>query len=313
MRWVSRLAIRGLRRWWLHGALAALVLYVGIVTALLVLRPSAVSEGTCPILEGRSAAAEQGRLFDFDPHAVARAFATALVNDDDEMLQALTADAMRPEVLDTLVADFRLPFGEFLGWDEPTMGFVPSVVHVEITLPMRFRSGRLALTVKILSDCRVVGAGVRAGFDPTTVPYTPPAYVDVDRFGEQLVVLGREPWALGGTLTMPHGPGPFPAVVLVPGSGYSDRDASHGPNAVRRDLAWGLASSGVASLRHDKRTLTHALAFARLPAYTFGRRNGGRRLGGRGVAAADAGNRPGENLRAWCEPRRLRGPAHRGT
>jgi dipeptidyl aminopeptidase/acylaminoacyl peptidase len=68
---------------------------------------------------------------------------------------------------------------------------------------------------------------------------------------------------------MPHGPGPFPAVVLVPGSGYEDRDSSDGPNAAGRDVAWGLASSGVASLQYDERTLTHALAFARLPAYTL--------------------------------------------
>jgi hypothetical protein len=283
------------------------------VTALLVLSPSAASEGTCPILDGRSASVEQGRLFDLDPHAFARAFALALVNDHVETLEALTADAMRPEALDALVGDFDLPFGEFLGAGEPTMGFYPDSVLLEVALPIRFRSGRVALTFRIRSDCRVVWARVRAGFDPATVPYTPPAYVDVDRFGEQSVVVGREPWALGGTLAMPRGPGPFPAVVLVHGSGYSDRDVTDGPNAAFRDLAWGLASSGVASLRHDKRTLTHALAFARLPAYTFGRRIGGRRPGGRGAAAADAGDRPGENLRSWGQPRRLRGPAHRGT
>jgi dienelactone hydrolase len=234
-----------------------------------VVRPFAPSEGTCPILEGRPASDEQGGLFDFDPHAVARAFALALVKDDDETLKALTVDTMRPEALDALVANFDLPFGEFLGADEPTMGFLPSPDILELRLPLIFRSGRLALTVSIRSDCQVAGATIRAGFDPATVPYKRPAYVDLDRFDERAVVVGRPPWALGGTLAMPHGPGPFPAIVLVPGSGYSDRDASDGPNAIRRDLAWGLASSGVASLRYDKRTLTHALAFARLPAYTL--------------------------------------------
>ena len=122
MRRAMRWAIRGPRRWWLRGALASLALYVGIVTALLVVRPFAPSEGTCPILEGRPASDEQGGLFDFDPHAVARAFALALVKDDDETLKALTVDTMRPEALDALVANFDLPFGEFLGADEPTMG-----------------------------------------------------------------------------------------------------------------------------------------------------------------------------------------------
>ncbi|MBC7258671.1 MAG: alpha/beta fold hydrolase [Chloroflexi bacterium] len=56
------------------------------------------------------------------------------------------------------------------------------------------------------------------------------------------------------TLTMPNGPGPFPAVVLVHGSGPNDRDESIGPNKPFKDLAWGLATRGVAVLRYEKRT-----------------------------------------------------------
>jgi dienelactone hydrolase len=53
---------------------------------------------------------------------------------------------------------------------------------------------------------------------------------------------------------MPAGRGPFPAIVLVHGSGPNDRDESMGPNKLFRDLAWGLASQGIAVLRYDKRT-----------------------------------------------------------
>ena len=53
---------------------------------------------------------------------------------------------------------------------------------------------------------------------------------------------------------MPKGAGPFPAVVLLAGSGPQDRDETIGPNAPLRDLAGGLASSGIAVLRYDKRT-----------------------------------------------------------
>lgn len=53
---------------------------------------------------------------------------------------------------------------------------------------------------------------------------------------------------------MPNGPGPFPAVVLVHGSGPNDRDESIGPNKPFKDLAWGLATRGVAVLRYEKRT-----------------------------------------------------------
>jgi dipeptidyl aminopeptidase/acylaminoacyl peptidase len=53
---------------------------------------------------------------------------------------------------------------------------------------------------------------------------------------------------------MPKGDGPFPGLVLVHGSGPNDRDESLGPNKPFKDLAWGLASRGIAVLRYDKRS-----------------------------------------------------------
>jgi hypothetical protein len=60
---------------------------------------------------------------------------------------------------------------------------------------------------------------------------------------------------LHGTLTLPAGPGPFPAVVLVSGSGPADQDETVGPNHPFLDIALGLAARGIASIRYDKRTL----------------------------------------------------------
>ena len=45
-----------------------------------------------------------------------------------------------------------------------------------------------------------------------------------------------------------------PLVILVQGSGPSDRDETIGPNKIFRDLAQGLAQQGIVSLRYDKRT-----------------------------------------------------------
>jgi len=58
---------------------------------------------------------------------------------------------------------------------------------------------------------------------------------------------------LAGTLTVPTGPGPFPAAVLVSGSGPQDRDESllgHRPFLV---LADHLTRNGIAVLRYDDR------------------------------------------------------------
>ena len=48
-----------------------------------------------------------------------------------------------------------------------------------------------------------------------------------------------------------------PCVVLVHGSGPHDRDEAIGPNRPFRDLAWGLAARGIATLRYDKRTYVY--------------------------------------------------------
>jgi pimeloyl-ACP methyl ester carboxylesterase len=60
---------------------------------------------------------------------------------------------------------------------------------------------------------------------------------------------------LAGTLVLPDGPGPFPAVLLASGSGPLDRNSNYrrARFEVARQLAHALAEGGLASLRYDKR------------------------------------------------------------
>ena len=67
---------------------------------------------------------------------------------------------------------------------------------------------------------------------------------------------------LPGILTVPKGEGPFPAVVLIHGSGASDMDENVGNVKPFRDIAEGLAVRGVAVYRFDKRTFTFGLQLA---------------------------------------------------
>ncbi len=98
--------------------------------------------------------------------------------------------------------------------------------------------------------------------------YTPPSYVHKDAFHEREVTVGSGEWALPGTLSVPVGPGPFPAVVLVHGSGPNDRDETVGKEIPFRDLAWGLASRGIAVLRYEKRTRAHGAQIAGVKGFT---------------------------------------------
>lgn len=127
------------------------------------------------------------------------------------------------------------------------------------------RFGLSALDAKVVFDKKgkIAGLFFQPAKDSTAMApeYLSPDYVATDSFREEEVVVGEGEWQLPGTLTLPLGSGPFPAVVLVHGSGPNDRDESIGPNKVFRDLAWGLASRGIAVLRYEKRTREHAEKF----------------------------------------------------
>ena len=98
--------------------------------------------------------------------------------------------------------------------------------------------------------------------------YQKPAYDDPSKYTEQEIKIGEGPLALPGTLTLPAGEGPFPAVVLVHGSGPNDRDETMGAVKPFRDLAVGLAAQGIAVLRYEKVTREHNLKVALNPMFT---------------------------------------------
>ncbi|MFZ2287531.1 MAG: alpha/beta fold hydrolase [Bacteroidales bacterium] len=62
-----------------------------------------------------------------------------------------------------------------------------------------------------------------------------------------------EGFDLAGTLTLPEGTGPFPAVVLITGSGQQDRDETIFHHKPFRVIADHLTRNGIAVLRYDDR------------------------------------------------------------
>lgn len=114
---------------------------------------------------------------------------------------------------------------------------------------------------------RIAGLTFRPGAI-AAAPYTMPPYADTAAFTEQDVTVGSGEWALPGTLTVPTGAGPWPAVVLVHGSGPNDRDETVGANRPFKDLAVGLSSRGIAVLRYDKRSKVHAGKLASVKDFT---------------------------------------------
>ncbi len=127
---------------------------------------------------------------------------------------------------------------------------------VRVSTPVTGERGGLTVVVS------VDGAGRLNGFrlaPADTAAWTPPKYAAPRRFTEREVTVGSGPLAVPGTLTRPRGRGARPAVVLL-ASGPADRDLTTGPNKPFKDLAWGLASRGVAALRFDKVGHAHGRA-----------------------------------------------------
>src|SRR5579884_655033 len=125
-----------------------------------------------------------------------------------------------------------------------------------VNLTCRFEKADIVFHVAFDADGKV--SGFRLSAAHPAYDFKPPPYARPDSYREEEVTVGAGRWALPGTLTIPKGDGPFPAVVLVHGSGSNDRDQTIGPNKVLRDLAWGLASQGIAVLRYEKRTRHYA-------------------------------------------------------
>ncbi len=117
------------------------------------------------------------------------------------------------------------------------------------------------LDVKVVFDPQQKIAGLFFVPSQPEAEYRPPGYSDFSAYQEEEVEFGLQGWRLPATLTLPKGNGPFPALVLVHGSGPNDRDESIGPNKPFKDLALGLASRGISVLRYDKRTKAHNSKF----------------------------------------------------
>jgi hypothetical protein len=129
---------------------------------------------------------------------------------------------------------------------------------ITVQVPLAFERGQQTLAVYLTRDGQLAGIQLAPPGDAEpAAPWQPPGYADPGRFDETDVTLGSGPLAVPGTLSLPRAPGPLPALVLLGGSGPEDRDGSIGRSKPLRDLAWGLASRGVAVLRFDKVTHAH--------------------------------------------------------
>ena len=200
-----------------------------------------------------------------DPTALARkALDSVLAGKYDDFLQMSTADVQK-----------SLPAAELakLGATIKTYGALEKIGDAVATrsgpnsivnFPAKFANQNINFRIIINSS------GLVSGFFqlPGAVTWQRPEYSQPASFKERDVTVGEGEWKLPGTLSVPVGAGPFPAIVLVHGSGPNDRDETVGGAKVFKDLAEGLASRGIVVLRYEKRTLQYRARIAAIKNYT---------------------------------------------
>jgi dienelactone hydrolase len=200
-----------------------------------------------------------------DPSALARQFIDLLAKGDfDASKPLLTADLaakLPPARLQQVWQGLQQQVGAYQrsGGVRTEAGQKRDVIFLTCV----FEHTELEARVAVDKEGRIAGLGFLPHVD-----YSPPDYVKTNSFHEQEVMIGSGDWSLHGTLTLPNSNGPVAAVVMVAGSGPTDRDSTIGPNMPFRDLAWGIASRGIAVLRHNKRPNEHPEELSKLANYT---------------------------------------------
>ncbi|MCX6187395.1 MAG: DUF3887 domain-containing protein [Bacteroidetes bacterium] len=143
---------------------------------------------------------------------------------------------------------FIMMYGNVTSSDELRVEEVKS--HFVTKRSVKLEKGKITLSVNFDSLAQVAGLFI----SPGEIPYTPAEYVNAELFTELRIEYEGILVKNSGRLSIPKSKTPMPVVIIVPGSGGIDKDCSIGPNKIYKDLAWGLASKGIAAFRYDKKT-----------------------------------------------------------
>jgi dienelactone hydrolase len=180
-------------------------------------------------------------------------FSKATQHFDPVMKQALSADQLSAVWLQIVASD-----GKLVQWKVLQKGMMAGTDVFSVVLA--FEHGKLMATVSVRPQTGEIAGLYFKPLETTSsksTPATSPPYADASKFRAEAVTVGEAPWMLPGTLTVPVGDGPFPAVVMLAGSGPQDRDETIGPNHIFKDIAEGLSTRGIVVLRFDKRTFAY--------------------------------------------------------
>ncbi|MCX2451130.1 alpha/beta fold hydrolase [Pedobacter sp. PLR] len=157
------------------------------------------------------------------------------------------------ENLQTIWSTLTTNYGKYVGMD--VVQSKSEGEYFTVSVDAEFEKGTQGFLLVFNKTEKLVGLFPRQL--KKVIPYTRPAYVDTAAYKEKETYIETPGHSLVGVLTTPATGSNFPLVVFLHGSGPSDMDETVGPNKPFKDLAGGLASKGIASIRYVKRTLAY--------------------------------------------------------
>lgn len=142
------------------------------------------------------------------------------------------------------------PIGAYLGHYQ-TSGEVYQEEYYVVKVLSRFELNRLLTTVTFNTAGEIAGLWINYQAIDT-------GPVSTDAYSESEFTVGE--YDLPGLLTLPKNVDTPPVVLLIQGSGATDKNETIGAasNTPFMDIAHGLAEQGIATLRYDKRYYAHS-------------------------------------------------------
>jgi hypothetical protein len=181
-------------------------------------------------------------------------FVQRLTSEDFETALSMCTDQVRKQLslqnLSSIWNSLKSQLGgfkEIVAYEKTTQGEYEIFIFT-----LRFEKEDISALVTIDKEGKVAGLFFTQS---AGAKYEPPDYANLESFEEKDISVNGLP----GKITIPEGKGPFPAVVLVHGSGPNDMDETIGPNKIFRDIAYGLSSNGILVLRYHKRTFVEKM------------------------------------------------------
>jgi len=186
---------------------------------------------------------------------------TQFLNTADEtsalqLMDTNMQDAMRGKLASTWES-LTKSAGAFVKTDNFTGFSTKGYDILELTLV--FEKTTLVQRTVFNDDNLISGLFFSPGKVENTIKTIPAGITD-----EKITVDSGQGFPLDGLLTLPQKTTDT-VIVLLHGSGASDKDESIGANKPFADLAYGLAQKGIAVLRYDKRTFAHGAKLAENP------------------------------------------------